>query len=255
MNLKIIYEPTGKAKEYASYAVNLYEGRCGHQCDYCYAPRALHKKPEEMGAPKPKKDALKKLEADAITLRKQGIKDHILLSFTTDPYQAIEDELCITRTAIEILLSQGLGISILTKGGRRSERDFGLLTDNNIFAGCPKPRYGATLVFLNDKEAARHEPFAAPTVERMISLKRAHDKKIFTWVSLEPIFSPFDACNIIDLTKDFVDEYRVGKLNYSEHAKTINWKVFGIKVEEKLKALGKKYYIKNGLRKLMTGGI
>src|SRR3972149_6634508 len=38
----VIYEPTGKAREYAELAVNLYSG-CGHSCGYCYAPACLKK--------------------------------------------------------------------------------------------------------------------------------------------------------------------------------------------------------------------
>ena len=251
MNLKIIYEPSGKAKEYAELAVNLYKGRCGHQCDYCYAPRALHTTPDKMSEPVPKEHALELLTKDAAELRRCNDQRHILMSFTTDPYQPIEDKLHITRTAIEILLSQGLGISILTKGGHRSERDFDLLTDNNIFAGCPKPRYGATLVFIDDFDARKHEPFAASTSERIDALKKAHDMGIYTWVSLEPVWYPTDAYQLIQETYKFVDEFKVGKLNYMEHAKNVNWKEFAIKVEEKLKACGANYYLKSSLRELM----
>ena len=37
--MSIIYEPRGKAREYAELAVNLYKG-CAHACIYCYAPAA-----------------------------------------------------------------------------------------------------------------------------------------------------------------------------------------------------------------------
>ena len=35
--MKIIYEPKGKALEYAPLACNLYKG-CPHGCRYCYGP-------------------------------------------------------------------------------------------------------------------------------------------------------------------------------------------------------------------------
>jgi DNA repair photolyase len=43
--LTIIYEPGGRAREYAALAANLYSG-CGHGCKYCYAPDVLHRKRE-----------------------------------------------------------------------------------------------------------------------------------------------------------------------------------------------------------------
>ena len=35
--MSIIYEPTGKAREYSPLAANFYDG-CDHGCKYCYAP-------------------------------------------------------------------------------------------------------------------------------------------------------------------------------------------------------------------------
>ena len=39
--MKAIYEPAGKAREYADLACNLYRG-CVHGCKYCFAPAVLH---------------------------------------------------------------------------------------------------------------------------------------------------------------------------------------------------------------------
>lgn len=243
--MSVIYEPSGRAGEYSELAANLYKG-CGHGCEYCYAPLVLKTTPEQHNKPEPRKDILRALESDAIKLKKAGDKKSILLSFTTDPYNPIEPEQCITRRALEILFRNGLNVSILTKGGARSVRDFDLLAANK-----DKVKYGATLVFAKDAEAQQREPGAAPTSERITCLKAAHDLGIKTWVSLEPVYYTKDAYALIEATKDFVDIFKVGKLNYREEAKSINWRDFAINVELMLKGTGKEYLLKQDLRRYL----
>ena len=189
----IIYETSGRAREYCELAANLYRG-CDHGCIYCYAPLALKCKREEFSTPIVRKEVLSKLEKDAIHLKKQGEKRPILLSFTTDPYQNIDERLQITREAIKILHSHGLKISILTKGGKRSLRDLDLLSNN-----IPLTEYGTTLVFVDEKLRKEIEPLAAPTLERIECLKVFHNKGFFTYVSLEPVWDPEQTLKLIEL--------------------------------------------------------
>lgn len=237
----IIYETNGRAREYCELAANLYRG-CDHGCLYCYAPLALKCKREEFSHPIVRKDVLAKLEKDAIQLKKEGEKRPILLSFTTDPYQKIEEKLQITREAIGILHENGLKISILTKGGRRSLRDIDLL--------CKYPElseYGTTLVFLDKKEETEIEPGAAPSLERIECLKIVHEMGIFTYVSLEPVWDPEQTMKLVELSAPYVDLYKVGKLNYNSRQKEINWGKFREDVIFLMNSLGKKYYIKKDL--------
>ena len=125
--MEIIYEPSGKAEEYAQLAVNLYQG-CDHRCTYCFGPQTLRKNRETFHSDcKPKENALAKLQRDAEKLNAAGNSREILLSFVTDPYQVIENDLKITRQAIEILIKNNLRFTILTKGGPTAARDFDLL--------------------------------------------------------------------------------------------------------------------------------
>lgn len=242
---QVIYIPKGRAFEYAELSVNLYTG-CDHACEYCYAPAALRSTPEKHAIPKLRKDMIDNLRKDADKLEKAGDKRQILLCFTCDPYQKFDQEYCLTRRALKVLFSRNLNVAILTKGGKRSERDFDILAANK-----DKVKYGATLVFADDAEALKREPGAAPTSERIAALKAAHYLGIKTWVSLEPVYYAQDALCLIERTHAFVDEYKVGTLNYRPEAKKVNWREFARQVEVTLKALGKQYYIKNDLRRYL----
>lgn len=238
----IIYETKGRAREYCELAANLYKG-CEHGCIYCYAPLATFKKREDFCKPSIRKDVLAQLEIDAIELERIGENRPILLSFTTDSYQQLDVETELTRSAIKLLHSHNLKVEILTKGGKRSERDFDLLSKRPDLSS-----YGATLVFTNEKQRELIEPKAAPTQERIASLKKAHEMGIPTFVSLEPVWYPDQTLEIIDLTYEFVDLYKIGKLNYNKQQKEVDWKKFKSDVINKLETYGNKYYLKKSLQ-------
>jgi len=244
MKTQIIYETRGRAKEYSELAANLYRG-CGHCCKYCYAPAAIKMNFDSFCKPTVRTDVLKKLEKDAIYLNSVGEKRPILLSFTTDPYQPLDETEGITREAIRILHKYGLKVSILTKGGIRSERDFDILLKNPDLS-----EYGTTLVFLDEFERQNIEQYAASTEERIRILRKAHSLGLFTYVSLEPVFYPEQSLEIIDKTYSFVDMYKIGKLNhFKEYQNNIDWSKFKREVISKLNQLNKDYYIKNDLNK------
>jgi DNA repair photolyase len=238
----IIYEPRGKAQEYCKLACNLYRG-CSHGCTYCYAPLATHN--NDFNHPIPRKDVIEKLELDAAKLRFPRNKPDspILLCFTCDPYQPIDTKYQLTRQAIKILKSNNLDVMILTKGGKRAERDFDLLT--------PTDKFGVTLTCLDISESLKWESAAALPTERIESLKNAHKLGIKTWVSIEPVINPIVSLAIIRQTHKFVDLFKVGKMNYNAIAKTIDWTKFGNEAIELLKSLNKAYYIKDDLKKYL----
>jgi hypothetical protein len=190
---------------------------------------------------------LNKFLVDAIELEKQNEKRPILLSFTTDPYQRLDVKYQLTRDAIKILHSHNLRVSILTKGGKRSERDFDLLSKNKELS-----EYGTTLVFINESMREKYEPGAAPNSERINALGKAHELGIRTYVSLEPVWFPEDSLKFIDLTYKFVDFFKVGKLNYNPQQNNVNWTIFRNDVISKLDEYGVDYYIKKDLEKYST---
>ena len=236
----VIYEPKGKAGEYCKLAVNLYSG-CSHRCEYCYAPAFTHSSLEKFTQPRPRKDILQKINRDTKQLQGANEKGPVLLSITCDPYQPIDEYYQLTRQAIELLHAGNLNLMILTKGGKRAERDFDLLTDDDWF--------GVTMTNLNDELSLKWEPGAALPEERINSLRRAGKKGIKTWVSLEPVLYPETTLEIIRRTHSFVNDFKVGTLNYHPHSRTLDWHKFATDVKKLLTELSCHYYLKEDLRK------
>jgi DNA repair photolyase len=230
----------GRAGEYAPLAVNLYRG-CGHGCIYCYAPEATFIDRQEFIKATPRQGIIEKLGKDAPQASLDGHKGNVLLCFTCDPYQPIDITYQLTRQAIEILHKNGFNVTILTKGGKRAERDFDLLRPGDEFA--------TTLTFLDEQKSLQWEPGAASPEERIESLRKAHELGIKTWVSLEPVIEPAKSIEIIRQTHTFVDLFKMGLLNYHPRGKEIDWHKFLLDCVATLKQYGCQYYIKKDLRR------
>lgn len=251
--LKIIYSPKGKALEYADFALNLFTS-CGFGCKYCFVPNVLHKDRSEFHhVICTRKDTLARAEHDAKLMTGKSC----LFCFTCDPYQDMDVELQITRRVMEIFNQYGVNWIVLTKGGTRAIRDFDLYK--------PGDSFGSTLTFTSTDDSRKWEPNAAIPMSRIGALNYAHKQGIKTWVSMEPVIDPEQTLELIEVTRDFVDLYKVGKLNtnncrgseYYEELKqieqSIDWKSFGERAEALLKQYGKEYYLKEDLRKEMMG--
>ena len=236
--MNIIYEPRGKAQEYCKLAANLYRG-CGHGCAYCYAVDATFSNREQFHQnPVPRPGVIEKLRADTLGFNAES---PVLLSFTSDPYQPIDQEIGLTREAIKVLKQARLKVSILTKGGHRAERDFDLLDYGDEF--------GVTLTFTDPAISLEWEPNAALPDERIASLKAAFGKGLKTWVSLEPVIAPEQTLELIRQTFPFVNKFKVGVLNHHPKAREIDWRSFGKRAVELLDGLGCQYYVKKDLQR------
>jgi DNA repair photolyase len=239
--MPIIYEPKGKAREYSPLAANIYKG-CSHRCEYCYVPGIppfkFAKNPREafFSSSAPRPNVLAELAKDA--KRFAGDKRLVLMSFTSDPYQPAEREHGVIREAIKVMAAHRLRPQILTKGGAWAiQRDADVLRDaNGIWA--------ATLTTDNPAESLKWEPGAALPTDRIEALRIAKAAGLETWVSLEPVIDPDAAVRLIDQTHQFVDLFKVGKLNYHPLADKIDWADFLERVEVKLDEHGAKRYIK-----------
>lgn len=219
--MKVIYEPKGRAREYAKIACNLYTG-CSHGCKYCYAPACLRKGRNEFhGNVAPRKDIIKNLEKDAASLPERYKGYEILFCFTTDPYQPLEASAGITRQALEIAKYYGLHNKILTKGRiDLIRRDLQLMKE-------ARTNLGVTICFTNDALRKEWEPNASPIEERFELLKEAHSMGIETWVSLEPVIDPDQALSVIRKAAPYVDSWMIGKLNHMKEIEDkVDWYIF-----------------------------
>ena len=226
--------------EYADLQITVYSG-CPFRCRYCWANTPLFR--YRTRSPKPIEEAWK--------FAKMRKKKTIVVSFTSDPYQPREFREKLTRRVLEILVPTKHKIMILTKNpGVPLFRDRDLLASNVWL--------GTTVTSLND---ILDEPLAPPNSDRIEALLTAHETyKIKTWMSMEPIIPKVTIPRkIVEKTHEFVDYYVLGKLNYAKrfgYAPSDNffddWYRRHVSPAVKLlKELGKPFFIKKELRKVL----
>lgn len=248
--MSVLYRPRNRAREYGELAVNLYGGCCPHKCAYCYVAGALRTSREDWLSQefKPRPNIVRLLEKDLARLAAtpdSAPKPSVFLCFTCDPYPVGVDT-ATTRAAIELIHKHGLRVSVLTKGGSLALRDADLFRP-----GVEGDAYGATLTCIDEAHSRYWEPNARPTSDRIEALRAFHALGVRTWVSLEPVLYPEETLALIEATHEFVDEYRVGTLNYHERAKEIDWPKFAVDVVALLERLGASYMLKQDLRRWM----
>lgn len=243
----ILYTPRGRAREYAPLAVNLYSG-CSHGCKYCYVPDIppweFSRTPrlDFHSSVKPRKDVIKKLERD---LRSNpGNGERVMLCFTTDPYQNVNNEHGLTRKAIKLLHRNGYNVQVLTKGGQNALADLDIFTENDAFA--------TTMTLLSDASSQKWEPNAALPDERMEVVSKFHDAGIPTWISLEPVLNPESALEIIGLTHEYTDLFKIGKLNHHKLAERYDWGGFALKAMQACESRNQPYYMKDDLAAFLS---
>lgn len=240
-----IYAPKGQAGEYSPLATNPYRG-CAHKCSYCYVPLVLKMKREEFdAAAHPRPDYIKHLTKDAAKYQASGITEQVMLSFTTDPYHPGDNSL--TREALLVLKAHGLGFCTLTKGGSRALRDLDLFRPY-------RDAFASTLTSVEREFARKWERGAAAPADRIATLREFHNAGIFTWVSLEPVLDTEATLRVIEETHQFVDFFKVGRVNYLNLTSETDWASFTRRVTQLLNDLGARHYIKRDLQPYLPEG-
>jgi len=124
----------------------------------------------------------------------------VVVGLEADPYQSIDDKHNVTNELIYVTYIGAIETKIITKGGLRAAKGF------MTMAEAPKQyEYIVPLVFADDDDARKHEPGAADTTERILTLIAAHEVGIKTAVSLNPIWDLSNAFDIVVQTYKFVD--------------------------------------------------
>ncbi len=240
--MKTIYQPSGEARQYANLGLNLYRG-CKHKCWFCYVPRVLRMdKAAFHEFAEPRKGVIPALSVRAPHFG--GTNERVLMSFTSDAYQPVEEKYEVTRSAIKILKCHGIPFTVLTKAGQLACRDFDLYTKGDTF--------GVTLTSLERKDADRDEPGASSPSGRQAALIVARAKGIGTWVSLEPVIDPEKSLRIIRETCEYVDHYKIGKLNYAPTGVSADqWRSFTRRAVRLITDAGRTYWLKENLASMI----
>lgn len=185
----------------SDYVINPYVG-CTHGCKYCYASfmKRFTGHKENWGDFIDIKRCNKPIDLKKISGK------NIFLSSVTDCYNQYEKDFCITRNILEQLIDSDCNLSISTKS-KLILRDIDLLKQMKNLIVC------MSINTLNEK--FRSDMDNASTIkERMDTLKELHNNGIYTVLFMSPIF-PYitEWKEIIDQTKDYVDEYWFENLN------------------------------------------
>lgn len=162
--------------------MNLYRG-CQHGCIYCDSRSLCYQINHVFEDIEVKENALELLEQALKRKRKPCM---IGTGSMTDPYIPLEEELRLTRGALELIRDYGFGVSVLTKS-TRVLRDLDLLADINRRA---KAVVQMTLTTHDDSLCRILEPNVSVTSERVAALKAFREAGVPTVVWLDPIL-PF----------------------------------------------------------------
>jgi len=203
--MNTIYEPIGRAKEYAPLALNLYEG-CPHGCLYCYNRLFCWHNADRFVRAAPRPGLLRELSKRVEVMRQKHDPREINLCFSCDPYPRGRDS-GLTRQVLELLSGTGLHISVLTKAGTDARRDFDLLFKNALW-------FGQTVGLVEPADLCNWEPQAAGFSDRVKAFYLAHECGIKTWASVEPVIDHPQALEAMVECLPWVDRFKVGKFNH-----------------------------------------
>ena len=159
--------------------INLYRG-CQHGCIYCDSRSRCYHMDHRFEDVAVKKNGIELLD---LALKRKRRPCMIATGTMSDPYTPIEEDLMMTRRALEVIERHGCGISILTKSDL-------ILRDLDILARInrrTKAVVQMTLTTMDENLCRLIEPAVCTTQKRIEVLHRCQKMGIPTVVWLSPI--------------------------------------------------------------------
>lgn len=199
------------------YAINPYVG-CEHACVYCYATFMAR----YSGHVEPWGTFVDAKQNAPELLERELSKKHpvrVMISSVTDCYQPVEHKWRLTRSCIEILLSHGVGVDILTKSPL-------VLRDLDLFTGAAPGlvEVGMTVTTDDDRIRAAFEPRAPAIRSRVEALRRLHEAGVRTYAFVGPIL-PMNPEALAAMLAGAVDSVLVDRMNYSGKSASVYQKL------------------------------
>lgn len=213
----MVVEDVTRVKDYLNktmlttldYVINPYVG-CPNKCLYCYAAymSSFSKHSEEWGEFIDIKRTNKRINIFKIKNKK------VMISTVTDPYNSFEEKYATTRMIMEQLVKSEAFISVVTKSKL-------VLRDIDLFKKMKHVEVAISMSLLDEQVKKKIEPYSSSIQERLDTLKTLKQNGIRTIVFVAPIIPQFtDFKRIIEVTKDYTDEYWFDKLNLRSSFKT-----------------------------------
>ena len=175
------------------YTLNLYSG-CSFNCLFCYIRGSKYGEHMESRLSY-KKNALELLDKQLSNRAKKGQYGYIVMSSATDPYLQFEEELKLTRGALELILKYRFPVHMITRSDLVL-RDVDLLRAIDINAILPeelkdKPGRGAIVTFsfstIEDEVARVFEPGATLPSVRLRTHEAILSEGFLSGISMMPL--------------------------------------------------------------------
>ena len=180
------------------HTVNLYRGCC-HGCLYCDSRSDCYRNPD-FDRVTAKADALRILRDE---LARKVRPAFIAMGAMSDPYNPFEEELLLTRHALELIDAYDCGVSVDTKSDL-IVRDIDLY--QSIQAHSPVI-CKLTVTTVDEELAAKVEPRAPSPARRLEAIRKLAEAGLFCGVLLMPVLPfledrPEQVLSVVDRSAD-----------------------------------------------------